>query len=186
MRDYLQSSGRTAGGASFAVDVEGLRESLEILTRAGAMVRGLDTGNVYYANSELRQEARALADHLARTTIVPLIRAGRAPQSAKMAETVRTKADRMPVVRIGAVNPKLSGWRSGRPENRRYRGSLAWGIERGPGPGRPNRYRQPRSGRGYILGPNMALIADRVLPRYRQLVYRALQTAGVDSYGRAA
>ena len=172
----LGSAGRGGGGA-WTVQVDGVAESLRILTKAGANLHGLDTGRVYLANSTLRGRAKTLAEQLARTTIVPLVAAGPAPQSRKMAATVRAKVDRKPVVAIGAVNPKLSGWRRS-AGNRRYKGSLAWGIERGP-VGPPNRYGIARRESGYILGPNMQLIQSRIAGPYREIVRDALRHAGV-------
>lgn len=182
--DFMQPGGRDEGGASIVVGMEGVDESLRILTRAGADLHGLETGRVYQANAFLRSEARGLADWLASTTVAPLVRRGPAPQSAKMADTIRTKADRMPVIRLGAVNPKLSGWRPGQAGNRRWRGSLAWGIERGPA-SPVNRYRVSRNTRGWILGPSMDVIGRRAAPRYGQIVYAALEFAGVTSWRRA-
>lgn len=182
-RDFMQPAGRNEGGAALVIGMEGVDESLAILTRAGADLHGLETGRVYEANSFLRGEARGLADWLARTTIAPMVRRGPAPQSAKMADTIRTKADRMPVVRLGAVNPKLSGWRRN-AENRRYRGSLAWGVERGPA-SPVNRYGIARNAGGYIIGPNLDLIGRRVAPRYAPIVRKALEYAGVTAWRRA-
>lgn len=181
----LGPAGRSSGGASFTVEVDGVDESLRVLTKASANLLGLDTGAVYMANSTLRARARVLAEQLARTTIVPLVLAGPAPQSRKMAATVRTKVDRRPVVVIGATNPKLSGWRRS-AKNRRYRGSLAWGIERGPGNRPPNRYTIPRRESGHILGPNLELIASRTNGPYREIVREALESAGISNWKGAA
>lgn len=174
----LGSGGRTTGGGAVTVEVDGVAESLAILTRAGANLRGLDTGNVYMANADLRYRARMLADDLARTTVAPLLRSAPAPQGAKIADTLRAKSDRMPVVIIAARNPRLSGWRPGRAGNSRWRGSIAWGVERGPA-SPVNRYRIPRRPGGYVLGPNKQLIADRSRDRYRGIVADALRIAGV-------
>lgn len=174
------------GQSGFYVTVDGVDESLSILTKAGANVRGLSTGAVFNANSELRAGAGRLADWLARTTIRPIVATGPAPQAFKMADTIRRKVDRKVIVRVGATNPKLSGWRrSGRSPS--YRGSIAWGIERGAYPGSPDRYKVPRtSASGGVIGRQMPLIQQRTIPRYRELVRIALETAGVTSFGRAA
>jgi hypothetical protein len=177
----MATSASRNGG--FDIGIEGLEESLAVLTRAGANVRGLQTGAVYQANSFLRARAGRLGDRVARTTIVPLLLSGPAPQSAAMSATVRSKIDRKVIIRVGATNPKLRGWRRG-AENRRYRGSVAWGIERGGFPG-SNYYNLPRRESGYVIGPNMELIQRRILPEYRELVRAALSEAGVTSWGRA-
>jgi hypothetical protein len=177
--------GQMSSGAQFTLGVDGLQESLAVLTKAGANVRGLETGAVYFANSALRAAAGQLAVDVSRTTIAPLVLAGPAPQSRAMAQTIRHKVDRMVVIRIGATNPPLSGFKSGKAGNRRWRTSLAWGIEKGPGPGRPNRYRITRREGGHVIGPNLTLIEARTVPRYRELVRIALETAGVTSWKRA-
>ena len=167
------------------VTVAGLDKSLGILTKAGAQLHGLDSGKVYAANSAMRAAAKQLAERLARTTISPLLQRASAPQGPAMARTVRPRVDRMPVVRIGATNPRLSGWRRN-PLNSRYRGSIAFGVERGWFPGSRNYYQQNRRASGYVIGPNMGLIAQRVKPDYEAIVLAALTSAGVTSFGRAA
>jgi hypothetical protein len=165
------------------IRMDGLKASLEILTKAGANARGLDTGDVYKANAELRQQAKKLADRTAADIVKPLVMRGPVPQSRKMADTIRPKLDRMPVIRIGAVNPKLSGYK--KRGNPRWRTAIAHGIEYG-GYKRRNLYKLPRTTRGYVIGPNMNRIARAVLPQYEDLVYVALQTAGVTSWRRVA
>ena len=177
--------GQGSSGAGFTIECEGLAESLSILTKAGANMRGLSSGAVYQSNSHLRAAASNLAADMIRTTVQPLVRAGPAPQSAALAATLRPKVDRKVVIRVGATNPVLSGFKKGSAANRRYRGSLAWGIERGPGPGRPNVYRLARSTGGHVIGPNLGLIDSRTIPRYKQIVRVALESAGVTSWGRA-
>lgn len=167
---------------SLTVRAQGLDASLKILTKAGANLHGLDSGAVFAANRQMKDAARNLAEQLARTTVVPLVRSGPAAQSTAMAATVRPKTDRMPIVRIGATNPRLSGWRRS-ANSRRWRGSLAWGIERGQFPGSPDYYRAPRRNSGYVIGANIPLITRRALPLYEEIVYQALVTAGVTSFG---
>lgn len=177
MTAALGSGGRDTGGAAYRITMDGIPEALAILTRAGAELRGMDRSRVYTANSMLRAAAGQLAEDIARTTVRPLLQRGPAPQSAAMADTLRAKVDRMPVIIIGARNPRLSGWRRG-AANRRYRASVAWGVERGPA-GPRNYYRIPRSTGGHVIGPNMGLIEQRTVPRYRRLVALALESAGV-------
>lgn len=175
--------GQRTSGAEFTVAMDGLTESLAVLTRAGAKLHDLETGAVYASNSTLRAAAKQLAERVAADTVGPLVAAGPARQSPKMADTIRAKVDRMPVIRIGAVNPALSGFRRGRGANARYRTSLAWGIERGPGPGQPNRYGIPRRAGGHVIGPNLDRIARRVVPEYEPMVRLALEAAGVTNWG---
>jgi len=176
--------GQGSSGAGFTIGVQGINESLSILTKAGANVHGLDTGAVFQSNGHLRAAARSLAEDIARTTVRPLVAAGPAAQSAEMAGTIRGMSDRRVVIKVGATNPSLSGFTPGKASNRKWRGSLAWGVERGPGPGRPNVYGVARRESGHVIGPNMGLIEQRTIPRYRTLVLEALRAAGVTSFGR--
>jgi hypothetical protein len=94
----------------------------------------------------------------------------------------------MPIVRVGAVNPKLSGFKGGRRnrvqrqrniEPSRWKGSLAWGAEFGPHPSsRRNVYGRPRSSGGYVLGPRMGELADKLAPMYMPLLAAAMEAAG--------
>lgn len=136
-------------------------------------------------NGELRRESKAIAD-----SAVPLVKrlvaSGPAPQSRKMADTVRARSDRTPLVIVGAVNPKLSGFNRG-AKAARQKGSLAWGVERGPrggpqGRARSNVYGVGRRERGYKLQPNMDRIADAVVPAYADALAAAMERA--DLYTR--
>ena len=163
--------------SGYSVRVVGLDSCLRVLTKAGANLHDLDTSRVRLANSQLRSEARALADSFGRQEVAPLIEAHGGPQGPKMADTIRPKADRMPIVRIGAVNPKLSGYKRGGPG--RWKGSLAWGVEFGPHPAsRRNVYGRSRSGGGYAIGPNLDMLLGRLAPAYVPMLVAAMETAG--------
>jgi hypothetical protein len=132
----------------------------------------------------LRAAAGRLAQDVARTTVKPLLERGPAPQSEKLATTIRHKVDRIPTIKIGAVNPPLSGFRAGAAGNARWRTSLAWGVEKGPGPGQPNRYGIPRANQGHVIGPNLDRIQAAIVPEYEGLVRLALESAGVTAWDR--
>lgn len=103
-------------------------------------------------NNELRGEAMEIAKTV-EPLIADVVRSSRAPQAAAFVPTVRAKRDRVPVVAIGAINPKLRKFtrRGAGPEaSRRRRGSMAHGILFGPAGGHRtaatpvNYYRIPR------------------------------------------
>lgn len=100
---------------------------------------------------------------MAGRVIVPaIVAAGHAtgnPLDGRMADTARAVNDRLPVVKVGKVNPKLSGFK--RTKNRTYaRGQLGYGSEYGPlGGARKGKHRglgvnyygKPRADRGYWI-----------------------------------
>lgn len=99
------------------------------------------------ARRELRQGTKKIANEVLIPALKMSARASGVPIAPKMADTMRTRTDRIINVRVGAVNPKLSGFKKGRgTQNMRrrgnaaassqgYRTTLAWGSERGPWPG---------------------------------------------------
>jgi len=163
--------------AQFTIELQGLESTLRDLQHFQRDIRKLTSG-------ELRRDSKAIA-----TAALPVVRrlvaGGRAPQSRKMADTIRAKSDRMPMVVVGAVNPRLSGFKRG-GQAARQKGSLAWGVEKGPAGGprglpgrRRNVYKIPRSSRGYALGPGMPRIADAVVPAYADALEAAMKRAGL-------
>jgi hypothetical protein len=113
-------------------------------------------------NNQLRYEALEIAK-----TVEPAVRAvvasSRAPQAAAFVPTVKAKRDRVPLVAIGATNPKLKKFtrRGAGPEaSRRRRGSMAHGILFGPAGG----HRQDGAGRAkganfYRIGRDETFLA---------------------------
>jgi hypothetical protein len=175
--------------SGYSVQVIGLDACLRVLTKAGAELHNLDTSAVRLSNSTLRAEAKQLADRFGKGTIGPMVAAYGGPQGPKMADTIRPKADRMPIVRIGAVNPKLSGFKSrrrtgtgGRRRNvepSRWKGSLAWGTEFGPHPASmADHYGRGRRSGGYVLGPRTRQLEDQLAPQYMPLLAAAMDAAG--------
>jgi hypothetical protein len=87
-------------------------------------------------NQAMRPMARSIADEL-RPHVELALRLSPAPQAKAMAGTVRTKSDRVPVMVIGATNPKFSAHKfthKGETARQRKlrRGSLAHGVIFGP------------------------------------------------------
>lgn len=84
-------------------------------------------------NNELRVEAFLIAEKLVPTVQGVVARSG-APQSAAFVETVRAKRDRVPLVAIGAINPKFGTkfTQRGAANSKARRGSMAHGILFGP------------------------------------------------------
>lgn len=109
---------------------------------------------------DVNRELRAMAKPIAAAILPDLaeaVRRSQAPQAAKIAATLRVKSDRVPVISIGAVNPRLSGFKRGAAA-KRNRGSIAHGVVYGPLGGRrdtpahENHYRIVRDPRGGPVG----------------------------------
>jgi hypothetical protein len=172
--------------SGYSVQVQGLDTCLRVLTKAGSQLHDLDTSRVRLANSQLRFEAKQVADRFGKEVLAPLVSAHGGPIGNKMADTIRPKADRLPIARIGAVNPKLSGFNTrGKPSPRRniapsrWKGSLAWGLEFGPHPrSKGNRYGRGRRSGGYVIGPRMDVLQSKLAPLYVPLLVTAMETAG--------
>lgn len=114
---------------------------------------------------DVNRELRAAAKPIAAAVLPELaqaVRRSQAPQAHKIAATLRVKSDRVPVISIGAVNPRLSGFRRGAAA-KRNRGSIAHGVVYGPLGGRrdtppaENYYRIGRDPRG---GPVAAALDE--------------------------
>lgn len=100
------------------------------------------------STGKLRAGSKAIAEEL----ILPELKAAAArsgvPIAGRIADTARAKADRVVVVKIGATNPKLSGFRRGK--DTKYRTGMAWGSEQGG-----LRYGVSRNEAGYWVRPLM-------------------------------
>jgi hypothetical protein len=109
-------------------------------------------------NAALRPMARGIADELA-PHVALMVALSAAPQAEAMSKTVRTKADRVPVIVIGRVNPRFrSGFARRGSDSKLRRGSLAHGVIYGPKGGKrstathENYYRIPRDDSGGAFG----------------------------------
>jgi hypothetical protein len=153
------------------------------------------------AKKELRQGTKVIGNDV----VIPALKAGAeasgVPQAPAMAATARVRSDRIVFVRIGGVNPKLSGFKRGIGPARRaaggktsqsHRTSLAWGSDKGPHPdarapkdgkahaGAPaNRYSVARRDGGYWVVQSISKVVPEVREQYNALLGRIL-----NSYGR--
>lgn len=138
------------------VDIHGLKEVQRLLAR-------IAREDLNPAKRDLRQGTKVIANDVLIPALKMSARASGVPIAPAMADTMRTRTDRIINVRVGAVNPKLSGFKKGqgvdkavldaagkrvkgkRVKNMRrrgnaaassqgYRTTLAWGSERGPWP----------------------------------------------------
>lgn len=128
----------------------------------------LDTTVKKRENAKMRGAARAISERLV-PTVASAVRRSPAPQAGAVAATTKAKSDRMVVVQVGARNPKLSGWRRN-GNNRRWRGSVAWGVEKGSYPGTRDEYGIPRSSRGHGIGPALNDISEQVADDYAEVL----------------
>lgn len=122
------------------VDIHGLAEVRRLLAR-------IAREDLNVANRELRQGTKRIANDVLIPALKMSARASGVPIAPKMADTLRTRTDRFIHVRVGAVNPKLSGFKKGQgtqkirrrgnaaASSQGYRTTLAWGSELGPWPG---------------------------------------------------
>lgn len=166
---------------NYAVEFDGLDRVLEMLNDAQQQFRMF--GGQVSPNYLIRNESLRIAETMV-PDVVSAVRSSPAPQAAKVSATVRAKRDRMPVVKIGATQPKLSGFRGRKPNKARHKGSVAWGVERGPAGGHrsgtpANYYKVPRSVRGYGVGPRMQQIGRGVIVEYRAAIANVLRETGV-------
>jgi len=134
---------RTTGGLS--VEVDGLMQTLKAVQGVQADLRpGI--------NNELRDRADTVAQGL----LVDLVSAAGSsgvPVAPRVAQSIRVKRDRIPVVSIGG------GMRVGRAGG--TAGALVWGSEQGP-KGDVNHFAVPPSS-GYWIAPAV----ERYGPRAR-------------------
>jgi hypothetical protein len=122
-------------------------------------------------------DLRAGTKQIALELIIPELKRAAAqsgvPIAIAMADTARAKADRVVVVKIGAANPKLSGFRRGK--DTKYRTGMAWGSEMGGG-----KYAVSRNESGYWVRPLMTSsgVFTKVKDAYAELLGRILADYG--------
>lgn len=164
--------------------MEMLSEDLDDGMGAGLIAKG-------QASKFMRKESKTIAQQL----VVPAVNAAaRTPFEKAMAATARAKSDRIVVVKLGGVNPKISGYRRG--TSARTRSALAFGAEYGPRSGYTrgkngtythNPYGRGRNADGYFLGPrvlrNTALLT-KVRARWNVALKKAILGQGSMIAGR--
>lgn len=177
-------------GAGFRVDYSQVRQLFEVVKDAKQALNAMDpnrgvkgyspTGN--RMERALRAESRKMADQV----IVPaLADAASTPFEQVIAQTARAVNDRLPVVKVGKVQPKgLRGWRYVKqPWRKQLSGTLAYGSEYGPKGGHRdsarkhkgmgvNYYGRARNERGYWITPTLysARVTRGVIQGYSAVV----------------
>lgn len=182
--------GSRSGSAGVSVKVKGLKE-LDAFMRDQIAAEDLGT-----ARKALRQGTKKIATDVLIPALKTSAAASGVPTAPAMAATARTRTDRIVTVRIGTVNPKLSGFkrgigqgkakaatsstgRVGSKTSQGYRTGLAYGSDRGPHPLSPhNRYGVPRNEAGYWVGPAITKAFTDVRSAYMQLLDDLLRDYG--------
>lgn len=177
-------------GAGFVVNFSDVKEMLADLNDARDALNSLDSlrGIRGYtpAGTRMMRELRKQTKTMSERVIIPEVQArGRAtgrPFDEAMAATARAFNDRLPVVKVGAVNPKVSGFkRTAVGDRKTARGQLAWGSEKGPKGGARrgkhaakgvNYYGKPRNETGYWVywAINSAKVTRGVIQGYGEVV----------------
>lgn len=143
-------------GARFVVDFDQVKEMLADLDDAKDALNSLDSlrGIRGYspAGTRMTRELRKQVRLMSQRVIIPELQdkaAGTGSEfDQRIAASARAVNDRLPVVKVGYVNPKLSGFQRTKVGDRKsVKGSLAFGSEYGPKGG-------ARSGKHAGLGVN--------------------------------
>ena len=131
--------------------------------------------------NEARKEIRTASKQIAERHLIPELKASAGsspvPIASRMADTARARSDRVVFVKVGAVNPRLSGFRRGQAK---YRTGMAWGSERGPVPGaRVDNYGVPYVGdRGYWVRPAVEKTGSKAADEYAAMLHRVMRKYG--------
>jgi hypothetical protein len=158
---------------SIAIHYEGLDHAIRRFSDLEADLRR-------DATRDLRERAWPIAQDLA-VEVREVIRSSSAPQARAVAETVRPKRDRVPLVRVGATIPKLSGFRRGSKHNRAAKVSVAYGVEFGgagghrDGPGNVDLYR----GGGHALTGALTRLTVVATETYREQLFGVMRRYGM-------
>jgi hypothetical protein len=175
----------------------GRNVSISNLVEVRAALSEIQDDYLKETSKNLRRYTRILAND----TLIPGLKRGAAasgvPIAPAMADTARAKADRIVTVRIGAVNPKLSGFRPGvgakkagqlatrkgghTKSSQSYRTTLAWGSDRGPYPGATvNHYAVGQSKSHWVLPTLTGPLFNEVKDKYT--AYLKAMTLKYSSY----
>ena len=153
---------RHSGGLT--VEIDGMMETLKAF-------RGLDADLRSETNKDLRAAAGKCAGGLAAQLVQAASSCG-VPVAPRVAQSVRVKSDRIPVVSIGGAKKVGSGKRG-------HAGALVWGSEQGP-KSDPNRFAVGPNAAGYWIAPTTNRFADGpALDVYRRAVFDLLQKHGL-------
>jgi hypothetical protein len=162
-------------GAALSIRTVNVDKVVEALSKSAREIR-------LPASREMRKAAREIGAEIIVPVLPTFAARADAPQAPKMAASARAINDRIPVVKVGYVHPKLSGFKRTKVDRRKTsRGSLAWGTELGPKGGRRrgrptwadpaepvNHYKNTRTGRGQWVQPALesGSVIRRVLEKY--------------------
>lgn len=129
-------------------------------------------------NAQLRIAAKECADDLARR-LKAAAYAEPAPQTRLVAESIKTKTDRTPVVMVGGTKKVGRPYRSRKTKQKRAAtaGDLLWSVEYGDTKGRF----APRNPNGYWITLTSKVFAESptATDNYKRAVLRILQEANV-------
>lgn len=177
----------------------GVSVTWENAALVSAILNEIEDGLKTTANKEMRKGTVKIA----KETLIPALKMSAwgsgVPIAPAMAATMRAKSDRVVTVRVGGVNPKLSGFKTGVGDarankgskanlggrlatSRNYRTTLAWGSELGPGStAHGNHYAVGRNTKGYWVQPGVD--APGTLSSVKT-AYTALLNSIIDRYSR--
>jgi len=131
---------------------------------------------------EARKELRKGTQQIAQNLVIPVLQQSAAtsgvPIAPAMAATSRARADRVVFVKVGAVNPRLSGFKRGQSK---YRTGMAWGSELG-GDDKEHHYAVGRNPSGYWVQPGVR--SPGTLARVKG-AYSELLNLIIDKYSRS-
>ena len=162
----LGGVGGGRGGGGFTATWQ----NVEVINR---ILSEIEDGLKTDANREMRKGSMKIAQDVVIPALTMSAYSSGVPIAPAMAATMRAKSDRVVTVAVGAVNPKLSGFKRGVGEKRakkgagglkggrsatskNYRTTLAWGSELGPYPGaKHNHYATGRNERGHWVQPGV-------------------------------
>lgn len=187
-------------GASFSADFSQVRQALKDMTDAKNALNAMDPlkGEKGYSQTGTRmeRELRKRSREMSNEVILPAIREAASASgslfNARIGDTARAVNDRLPIVKVGKVQPKLSGWKYVKQAERStMRGTLAYGSEYGPKGGARkgkhkglgvNYYGKPRNDRGYWITPaiNSGRVTRGVIEGYRDVIDTIFAKFGVN------
>jgi hypothetical protein len=161
----VPSRARGKPGAGLALEIDGLQETIKA-------VQGLERE---YERPAANKELRAAAKECATPLAADLVRAALAsgvPVAPRVAQSIRVKSDRLPVIQIGGAKKVGTGKRGAAA-------ALVWGSEQGP-KSEPNRFAVAPNSAGYWIAPTVARFADGpAIDAYKRAVYETLKRAGL-------
>lgn len=187
-------------GSGFVVDYSQVRQLFEDVKEAKWALNAMDQTKRVPGYSptgvrmerELRKQSKVMAENV----IIPALHdAASTSFEQEIASTARAVNDRLPVVKVGYVQPKgLRGWKYVKTAWRKQmKGTLAYGSEYGPKGGHRenakkhaskgyNYYARPRNDRGYWITPTLysARVTRGVIQGYKEVVDAVFAKFGVN------